>query len=106
MVSIAAVAVICIGVIVAERKSERHDDALGGAYYAVTKPPAFNFNRKLLSEVIFLLWQMISDKDWCTQYQDSSRTLGSMMEEVLAGMRKGLSRSWLAGTIINCRSIT
>jgi hypothetical protein len=46
LVSVAAVAIICIGVIIAERKSSNQSDALGGAYYAVTKPPAFNFNRK------------------------------------------------------------
>uniref|UniRef100_A0A7S0QSM2 Uncharacterized protein n=1 Tax=Cryptomonas curvata TaxID=233186 RepID=A0A7S0QSM2_9CRYP len=45
LVSLAAVAIICIGVVVAERKSSNQNDALGGAYYAVTKPPAFNFNR-------------------------------------------------------------
>ncbi len=48
LVSVAAVAIICIGVIVAERKTSNQSDALGGAYYAVTKPPAFNFNRKIL----------------------------------------------------------
>ena len=54
LLSVAAVAIICIGVIVAERKSSNQSDALGGAYYAVTKPPAFNFNSTLISNDIVL----------------------------------------------------
>ena len=41
-----AAAVICLGFVVAHHKANKNSDALGGAYYAVTKPPAFNFNRE------------------------------------------------------------
>mmetsp|Transcript_30053 Transcript_30053/g.47122 ORF Transcript_30053/g.47122 Transcript_30053/m.47122 type:complete len:279 (+) Transcript_30053:3-839(+) len=44
---IGAAAVVCIALLAKEKVAETqvHDNALGGAYYAVTKPPAFNFNR-------------------------------------------------------------
>ena len=117
-VSLAAVAIICIGIVITERRSEKHSDALGGAYYAVTKPPAFNFNRKFIT--LSLSHHMLLKELQCLLKLDPgqplliiiiitiqvlSRTLGSTMAEVPAGMRRDLSRSWLAGTIISCRFI-
>jgi hypothetical protein len=48
---IAVVAVVCVGLLVRERiagSGEHGGSELAGQYYAVAKPPAFNFNRKLL----------------------------------------------------------
>mmetsp|Transcript_22027 Transcript_22027/g.60335 ORF Transcript_22027/g.60335 Transcript_22027/m.60335 type:complete len:275 (-) Transcript_22027:120-944(-) len=45
LASTVAVAVLCLGVLVVERDDDLMGSALGISYYAVTKPPAFNFNR-------------------------------------------------------------
>uniref|UniRef100_A0A6U4Z3J5 Uncharacterized protein n=1 Tax=Hemiselmis andersenii TaxID=464988 RepID=A0A6U4Z3J5_HEMAN len=44
--ALALAAVVCVGLVVHERGSGAVGrEELGGAYYAVAKPPAFNFNR-------------------------------------------------------------
>lgn len=48
---IAVVALACVGLLVKEKlggSDGEGADELGGQYYAVAKPPAFNFNRKLI----------------------------------------------------------
>jgi hypothetical protein len=59
---IAVVAVVCVGLLVRERiygSDEQGGSELAGQYYAVAKPPAFNFNRKLS---IFLCFLSVLDK--------------------------------------------
>jgi hypothetical protein len=64
LITTATAAVICIGLVVSERKQSSKGDALGGAYYAVTKPPAFNFNRAFRQPLFFFSFVIVLVVFW------------------------------------------
>jgi hypothetical protein len=47
LAGVAVAAVVCGVLLAAHKPMAPGDQALEGAYYAVAKPPAFNFNREL-----------------------------------------------------------